>query len=139
MQAAWALVATPAQAQSEASAALSLLPVASVVGTASVGAAASGAALALPVALSAAGAALTVKTVEASAVWHGVPCSNGLRMVHRSVSKSRGRGAVASAHGVGTVVACSVIGTGAVLSVAGEVLAFVPNALGQALLHNERL
>jgi hypothetical protein len=37
------------------------------------------------------------------------------------------------------VVACSVIGTGAVLSVAGEVLAFVPNALGQALLHNERL
>ena len=33
----------------------------------------------------------------------------------------------------------SVISTGAILSVAGEVLAFVPNALGRALLHNERL
>ena len=41
--------------------------------------------------------------------------------------------------GVGTVVACSVIGTGVVLSAAGQVLAFVPNALGQALLHNERV
>ena len=50
-----------------------------------------------------------------------------------------GRGVAASAYGVGTVVTCSVIGTGVVLSVAGEVLAFVPNALGRALLHNERL
>ena len=50
-----------------------------------------------------------------------------------------GRGVAASAHGVGAVVACSVIGTGVILSVAGEVLAFIPNALGQALLHNERL
>ena len=133
-----ALVATPAQAQSEASAALSLLPVASVVGTASVGAAASGAGLALPVALSAAGAALTVKTVEASAagtVYLLERASDGAQV---SVEVA-GRGVAASAHGVGTVVACSVIGTGAVLSVAGEVLAFVPNALGQALLHNERL
>ncbi|EER58761.1 conserved hypothetical protein [Acidovorax delafieldii 2AN] len=45
----------------------------------------------------------------------------------------------ASAYAVGTVVACSVISTGVVLSVAGEALAFVPNALGRALLHNERL
>ena len=102
-----ALVSAPARAQSEASAALSLLPVASVVGTASVGAAASGAVVALPAALSVAGAVLTVKSIEASAV--------------------------------GTVVTCSVIGTGVLLSVAGEVLAFVPNALGRALLHNERL
>ena len=50
-----------------------------------------------------------------------------------------GHGAAASAHGVGTVVLCSAIGTGVLLSVAGEVLAFVPNAIGQALLHNERL
>ena len=50
-----------------------------------------------------------------------------------------GRGVGASAHGVGTVVVCSAIGTGVLLSAAGEVLAFVPNALGQALLHNERL
>ena len=43
------------------------------------------------------------------------------------------------AHALGTVVTCSVIGTGVVLSVAGEAIAFVPNALGRALLHNERL
>ena len=49
------------------------------------------------------------------------------------------RGVAASTHGVGTVVTCSVIGTGVVLSVAGEAIAFVPNALGKALLHNERL
>jgi len=50
-----------------------------------------------------------------------------------------GRGVGASVHAVGTVVTCSVIGTGVILSVAGEALAFVPNALGRALLHNERL
>ena len=48
-------------------------------------------------------------------------------------------GVGASVHAVGTVVTCSVIGTGVILSVAGEALAFVPNALGRALLHNERL
>ena len=34
---------------------------------------------------------------------------------------------------VGTGVLVSVIGTGIVLSAAGEVLAFVPNAIGRAL------
>ena len=77
-----AMASLPARAQSEASAALSLLPVASIVGTASVGSAAAGAIVAVPAALS-----------------------------------------------VG----------GAVLSVAGEALAFVPNAIGRALLYNERL
>ena len=41
--------------------------------------------------------------------------------------------------GVGTVVAVSVIGAGVVLSAAGEVLCFIPNELGRALLHNERI
>ena len=49
------------------------------------------------------------------------------------------RGVGASVHAVGTVVTRRVIGTGENLSVAGEALAFVPNALGRALLHNERL
>ena len=40
---------------------------------------------------------------------------------------------------VGQSVEVSVVGPGAVLSVAGEAIAFVPNALGRALLHNERL
>jgi hypothetical protein len=41
--------------------------------------------------------------------------------------------------GVGTVVAVSVIGAGVVLSAAGEVLCFIPNELGRALLHNEKV
>lgn len=137
------LLATPARAQSEASAALSLLPVASVVasGVAASGAAASGAAAAvsaLPVALSVGGAMLTVKAVEASAtgtVYLLERASDGARV---SVEVS-GRAASATAIGVGTLVTVSVIGAGVVLSTAGEVLAFIPNELGRALLHNERL
>jgi hypothetical protein len=41
--------------------------------------------------------------------------------------------------GVGAVIDCSVIGSGVVLSAAGEAIAFIPNALGRALLHDERL
>lgn len=132
------LLPLPALAQSEASAALSLLPVASVVGTASAGAAASGAAVALPAALSLAGAVLTVQAVQVSALGTVYLLERASDGAQASV-QVLGRGAAASAHGVGTVVVCSVIGTGVLLSVAGEVLAFVPNALGQALLHNERL
>lgn len=128
----------PARAQSEASLTLSMLPVASVVGAASVGSTVAGAAVALPAALSVAGAVLTVRAVEASAagtVYVLERASDGARV---SVEVT-GRAASGIAAGVGTVVACSVIGTGVVLSAAGEVLAFVPNALGRALLHDERL
>jgi hypothetical protein len=45
----------------------------------------------------------------------------------------------AASVGVGTVVAVSVVGAGVLLSVAGEVIAFVPSALGRALMHNEQL
>ena len=134
--------ASPVQAQSEASAALSLMPVASVVGSAAAGSAAAGsvagAAVALPAALSVGGAVLTVVAVDASArgtVYVLERASDGARV---SVEVS-GRAASATAQGVGTVVACSVIGTGVILSAAGEVLAFIPNALGRALLHNEVL
>ena len=57
-----------AQALSEASAALSLLPVASVVGTASVASAAAGALVAVPAAVLVGGAVLTVAALQASAV-----------------------------------------------------------------------
>jgi hypothetical protein len=40
---------------------------------------------------------------------------------------------------VGASVVVSAVAAGWVLSVAGEAIAFVPNALGQALLHNERI
>ena len=81
---------------------------------------------------------LTVKVVESSTVgtvYLLERASDGSRV---SVEVMK-RGVAASTHGVGTVVTCSVIGTGVVLSVAGEAIAFVPNALGKALLHNERL
>ncbi len=131
-----ALLATvPAHAQSEASGALSLLPLASV---ASVVPDASGVVLAVPAALSIGGAVLTVMAVEASA--------KGTVLVLERLSDGAvvsvevmGRAASAVAAGVGTAVTCSVIGTGVLLLSAGQVLAFVPNALGQALLHNERL
>ena len=129
-----------AQALSEASAALSLLPVASVVGTASVASAAAGALVAVPAAVLVGGAALTVAALQASAVGTVYVLERTSDGAQASVQvQVLGRGVGASAHGVGTVVVCSAIGTGVLLSAAGEVLAFVPNALGQALLHNERL
>ncbi|MDH4466330.1 MAG: hypothetical protein QE290_20050 [Acidovorax sp.] len=133
-----AAVALPARAQSEASAALSMLPVASVVGTASVASAAAGAVVTVPVALSVGGAVLTVKAVEALAVGTVYLLERASDGAQVSVEVA-GRGLAGSAYAVGTVVTCSVIGTGVVLSVAGEAIAFVPNAIGRALLHNERL
>jgi len=134
-----AVMATPlARAQSEASAALSLLPVASVVGTASVASTAAGAVVAVPAALSVGGAVLSVKAVEASAVgmvYLLERASDGAQVSVEVV----GRGVAGSAYAVGTVVTCSVIGTGVILSAAGEAIAFVPYAIGRALLHNERL
>ena len=39
----------------------------------------------------------------------------------------------------GTVVTVTALGTGLLLSAAGQALAFVPNAVGAALMHNERV
>jgi hypothetical protein len=137
-----ASAAGPARAQSEASADLSLLPAASVVGAASAGAVSAGAAsaavVAVPAALSVGGAVLVVKAVESTArgtVYVLERLSDGARC-SVEVAGVAASGIVAS---VGTSVAVSVIGTGVLLSAAGEVLAFVPNELGRALLHNERL
>ncbi|QNK71530.1 hypothetical protein H7F35_10430 [Variovorax sp. PAMC26660] len=127
-----------ARAQSDASAALSLMPVASVlVGASAVGASAN-AVVAVPAALSVGGSTLTVIAVEASVdgtVYVLERASDGAR----ASIKVAGRAADGVSKAVGTSVLVSVIGTGVVLSAAGEVLAFVPNAVGRALLHNERL
>lgn len=128
----------PAAAQSEASAALSLMPVASVVGAASVAGTASAATVAVPAALSVGGAVLTVKAVEASAagtVYLLERAADGARVSVQVSGRAAHQGSVA----VGTTVMVSAIGAGVVLSAAGEVLAFVPNAIGRALLHDERL
>ena len=121
---------------------LSALPVASVlviggaVGTSAVGA--SVAAVALPVALAASGAALLVKSVDVSA--RGTICvleraSDGAT----ATIEIAGRMAERMTLRTGQAVQVSVVGAGAVLSVAGAAIAFVPSELGRALLHNERL
>ena len=135
----FALAGSPmrAQAQSEASA-LSTLPLASVVVAGSAASATTGALVALPVALSVGGAVLTVRAVEVSVrgtVYLLERASDGAQA--SIVLAGRGLGALSV--GVGTVVAVSVVGAGVVLSVAGEAMAFIPNALGRALLHNERV
>ncbi|MDP2064444.1 MAG: hypothetical protein U1E02_24545 [Hydrogenophaga sp.] len=137
-----ALAAGPARAQSEASLMLSAVPVASVVGTAGAvaGSAAAGAVAvsAVPVALAVSGAVLVVKAVEVSARGTVVVLERASDGARVSV-ELLGRGVGAMSLAAGTVVTVSVIGAGVVLSAAGEVLAFVPNAMGRALLHNERI
>jgi hypothetical protein len=126
-----------ARAQSEASAlsALSALPLASVVVGAS---AVAGSVVAVPLVLSTAGAVLLVKAVESTArgtLYVLERASDGAQASIEVV----GRGVGGASLAVGSSVTVSVVGAGVLLSAAGEVIAFLPNALGRALLHNERL
>ncbi|MBS4036841.1 MAG: hypothetical protein KGZ46_01745 [Hydrogenophaga sp.] len=129
------LLTTPAaHARSEASVAVSALPVASLVGAS----AAVSAVTTVPLALSAGGAVLVVKTVELSAqgtVWVLERLSDGARASVRLSSRAAG----ATSVGVGTLVTVSLTGAGVLLSAAGQVLAFIPNAMGEALLANEQV
>ncbi len=115
-----------ARAQSEASAlsALSALPIAISVTA--------------PVTVLSAGAVLTVVAVEASttgAVWVLERASDGARCSVKLGAHAAGGLSVA----VGTAVVVTAMSTGWVLSAAGEALAFIPNAIGTALLYNERV
>ena len=79
-------------------------------------------------------AMLTVVSVEAGAqgsVWVLERGSDGARIVLRLAG-----GASAL---VGTAVVVTTVSAGAVLSVAGQAIAFVPNAVGQVLMHHERV
>lgn len=121
----------PAQARNSTLSELSLLPLASV---AVAGSAVADSVVALPLALSMAGAVLVVKAVESTArgtVYLLERVSDGAQ----ASVEVLGKASVA----VGTAVKVSVVGAGVVLSVAGESIAFIPNALGRALMHNERL
>lgn len=125
-----------AKAQGGASAlsSLSALPLAFVV----VASSAAGSVVAVPLVLSSAGAVLVVKTVEVSArgtVYVLERASDGARASIEVIGKGVGAASVVA----GTVVTVSVISAGVVLSAAGQALAFIPNELGRALLHNERL
>lgn len=119
-----ALIASPAARAesnaSEASVALSTLPVAVSV--------------AVPVGLLSAGGAMVVVSVTAVAdgtVWVLERASDGVRMSVRFA----GNVAVVA----GTVCAVTVIASGTVLSDAGRAIAFIPNEIGQSLLYNERV
>ena len=132
------VAAGSAQAQSEVSLGLSMLPVASVVGAASVAGAAASTVVAIPVALAVSGAVLTVKAIEASA--HGTVIV--LERASDAATASVELGAAAAggiALSVGASVVTTVIASGVILSAAGEVLCFIPNAIGRALIYNERI
>src|SRR5258707_102298 len=101
-----ALAMAPVHAQSEASVALSMLPVASVVGTASVASTAAGAVVALPAALSVGGAVLTVKAVQASATGTVYLLERASDRAQASVGVV-GRGAPAPGQCRGTVLSLS--------------------------------
>lgn len=84
------------------------------------------------------GAVLVVRAVEVGArgtVYVLERASDGARFSVEVVGSS----AAAASTAVGTSVTVTVLGSGVLLSTAAQVLAFIPNALGEALLHNERV
>ncbi|THT99048.1 hypothetical protein E9531_13165 [Lampropedia puyangensis] len=127
-----------AWAQSEASGDLSVLPLASIVVTGSVASSAASEVADASAELAVSGAQWTVTAIETSAkgtVLVLQRTSDGVR-----ISIALAADAVQGvAYSVGSVLTTAVISTGVVLSVSGEVLAFIPNAVGNALIYNERL
>ena len=94
--------------------------------------------VAAPVAIVSGGALLTVVAVEAAsdgATWVLERASDGARASLRLSAQAAGGLSVAA----GTAVVVTAISTGWVLSAAGRAIAFVPNAIGNALLYNERV
>ena len=125
-----------AQAQTAASelSAVSALPLASVV-VASAGASAVAQA---STQVLVAGASLVVRAVESTArgtIYVLERVSDGIRVSVEVGAQAAGAASLA----VGTAVTVSAITAGLILSVAGEAIAFIPNAVGRALLYNQRL
>ena len=132
---AWLSTSFNAQAQSEQASGVSVLS--TVLASVVVGEGAASAAR-LPLTMSRAGAELSVKAVQSTARGTVYVLQNASDGVQASVEMLHG-GARAASHAVGTVLVVSVIGAGVLLTAAGEVVAFIPNAVGRALLHNERV
>lgn len=132
------LMQQPAWAQSEASLIVSALPVASVVASTGVAAGSAATVSAVPVALTVSGAVLVVKSIQASArgtIWVLERASDGAQV---SIELSGKTGQTLSAT-TGALLTVGIVGTGVVLSMAGELLCFIPNEMGRALFHHERL
>ena len=112
--------ATDTRAQASEASALSAMPI--------------GVLSAAPVAVFSSGVILTVSAVDVSATgatWVLERAADGARASVRFAGKT----SVA----VGTSVAVTALAAGYVLSVAGQAVAFIPNEVGTALLHNERV
>lgn len=127
-----------AHAQSEALMAVSMLPVASVVLSAAAAGTAASAVVAVPAALSVAGSQLVVKSVQVTGdavVYLLERVADGAQASVR-VTLNAGSYAIKQ---VDTAVSVVVIATGVMLVATGEVLAFIPNEAGRALLHNAKL
>ena len=91
-------------------------------------------AVAAPAALLSGAATLTVVSVQASAqgsIWVLERASDGARASVEFAGDA--------SQAVGTAVTVSAIGAGFVLSAAGRVVCFIPNEIGRALLHDERI
>ena len=94
--------------------------------------------VAAPVMLLSAGAMLTVVAVEATSVgtvWVLERASDGAQASVRLGAQAAGGLSVAA----GTAVLVTAMSAGWVLSAAGRAIAFIPNEIGTALLHNERI
>jgi len=132
------LLPMAAHAQSDASSVISVLPVASVVLGAAASGAAAGAVVAVPAALSVAGSHLIIKSVQASGdavVYVFERVADGAQASVR-LSLNGGNYSIKQ---VDTAVSVFVISTGVMLVATGEVLAFIPNEIGRAMLHNAKL
>lgn len=91
-----------------------------------------------PVMLVAGASAMTVVAISVvtdGTVWVLQRASDGARIVVTWSTLSAGMASVA----VGTAITVTAVSAGWVLSTAGEVLALIPNTLGKALLHHERV
>ncbi len=85
-----------------------------------------------------AGAQLSVRAVESTArgtVYVLERASDGVRISVEVGARAAGTVSLA----VGTAVTVVTLSAGAILSVAGEAIAFISNAVDRALLHNQRL
>lgn len=94
--------------------------------------------VAAPVLILSAGATLMVVAVQATStgtLWVLERVSDGARASVTLSSQAAGALSVAA----GTAVLVTAMSTGWLLSADGQVLLFIPNQLGAALLHNERL
>lgn len=94
--------------------------------------------VAAPALFLSAGTVLAVTTVEASAtgtVWVLRRASDGAT----ASLEFSGEAVGASLVGVGTMISVTTMASGWLLSVAGEVLCIVPNALGETLFYSQRI